>query len=411
MTVVVAGGGTAGVAAAVGAAEAGAKVILLERYGFWGGMATSAQVGTICGLFLRDLDGPPRWAVSGFPRRFAERLAQASSTEPITWRKGLRFLPYDPFQLRVLCDDVLAEHNVEVWLHTSVIDVHTRNHTIAGVRALAWDHPVTLQCDALIDTTGTAAATTLAGGQVIADAVHQAPAIVFGMSGVGPTEALGLNLSVMRTLRTCISAGELPTTARALSLVPGSVRPGYVLFKLGLGAGLVDTPRAISEAERRARALVLKISETLRRRLPLFNNAHLADVSAQVGVRTGRRVIGHHRLQEHHILTAQHHPEGIAYGAWPIEHWGDDPQPVMAYPPPSEACQIPAGCLESASVAGLYSAGRSLSADQRAIAAVRVIGTCLATGYAAGALAAGHALGHERSDVIQQIRGTQLPSL
>ena len=52
--VLVVGGGAAGVAAAVAAGRAGAKVVLLERYGFLGGLATAAQVGTICGLYLRD---------------------------------------------------------------------------------------------------------------------------------------------------------------------------------------------------------------------------------------------------------------------------------------------------------------------------------------------------------------------
>ena len=49
--VLVIGGGAAGVAAATAAGRAGAKVVLLERYGFLGGLATTAQVGTICGLY------------------------------------------------------------------------------------------------------------------------------------------------------------------------------------------------------------------------------------------------------------------------------------------------------------------------------------------------------------------------
>src|ERR1039457_1914473 len=52
--VLVIGGGAAGVAAATAAGRAGAQVVLLERYGFLGGLATAAQVGTVCGLYLRS---------------------------------------------------------------------------------------------------------------------------------------------------------------------------------------------------------------------------------------------------------------------------------------------------------------------------------------------------------------------
>ena len=63
--VLVIGGGAAGVAAATAAGRAGAKVMLLERYGFLGGLATAAQVGTICGLYLRDTTGAEAMPVAG----------------------------------------------------------------------------------------------------------------------------------------------------------------------------------------------------------------------------------------------------------------------------------------------------------------------------------------------------------
>ena len=70
--VLVIGGGAAGVAAATAAGRAGARVVLLERYGFLGGLATTAQVGTICGLYLRDIAGDEATPVGGgFAQEFA----------------------------------------------------------------------------------------------------------------------------------------------------------------------------------------------------------------------------------------------------------------------------------------------------------------------------------------------------
>src|SRR6185369_12113627 len=73
---VVAGGGTAGVAAATAAARLGAPVLLVERGPTLGGNAAHALVHTICGLYLppADGDGAPVDAHPGFPRRFAHGL-------------------------------------------------------------------------------------------------------------------------------------------------------------------------------------------------------------------------------------------------------------------------------------------------------------------------------------------------
>src|ERR1017187_3337818 len=88
--VLVIGGGAAGVAAATAAGRAGARVVLLERYGFLGGLATTAQVGTICGLYLRDTTGAVATPVAGgFANEFASRLQQASSRKPLRVNHGL----------------------------------------------------------------------------------------------------------------------------------------------------------------------------------------------------------------------------------------------------------------------------------------------------------------------------------
>src|ERR1035438_7343988 len=93
--VLVIGGGAAGVAAATAAGRAGARVVLLERYGFLGGLATSAQVGTICGLYLQDTTSAEATPVAGgFANEFASRLQSAAGTKPLRVDPGLWVLPY-----------------------------------------------------------------------------------------------------------------------------------------------------------------------------------------------------------------------------------------------------------------------------------------------------------------------------
>ena len=136
--VLVIGGGAAGVAAATAAGRAGAKVILLERYGFLGGLATTAQVGTICGLYLRDSTSAEAAPVAGgFANEFAGRLQSAGGTKPLRVDQGLWVLPYSPPVFARVADAVVGESgNVKLILHATVAEAWSENSRMnSGSRA------------------------------------------------------------------------------------------------------------------------------------------------------------------------------------------------------------------------------------------------------------------------------------
>jgi len=317
--VLVIGGGAAGVAAATAAGRAGARVMLLERYGFLGGLATTAQVGTICGLYLRDSTAAAATPVSGgFPLEFAERLQSSTGAKPLCVDRGLWVLPYFPPDFARVADAVIgATGNVTLILHTTVADIHAENSRIHEVRALAWNEPLRLCPSAVVDCTGEATAAVLGGATSENGATDQAPALVFVLENVDPGLAVRGLLEVRRELRLAVQAGSLSPLCERLSLIPGSGANGCFAFKLSLlpasSAGALW--QQITAWEREARALLDPLVRFLIAHVAACRNARLAAVAPQLGVRSGRRLLGRARLTDDEVLNTRKSPAGVARGA------------------------------------------------------------------------------------------------
>ena len=96
--------------------------------------------------------------------------------------------------------------------------------------------------------------------------------------------------------------------------------------------------------------------------------------------------------------------DGVARGAWPVEFWDDRPGPQMTFFASDDYYEIPAGALCSRDFVNLYFAGKSFAASDDAIASARVIGTCLATVYAAGRMAAFASMGRPQAEAVRGLR-------
>lgn len=404
--VLVVGGGAAGVAAAVAAARAGVSVRLIESNGTLGGFGTSAEVSTVCGLHLRTLDGPAQWSMGGFPREVGERLRARTGLDAVRYHEGLTFLPYAPPDLAAVLDAVVAEHAIALSLHTTLIGL-ARHGEVWRATTLAWDHQETIDARVIVDASGVAWAAACAGAEIQPDEERQAPAIVGTVAGLPTHDAFALRTWLLKECVRGLRDGTAPEGVGSLSVVPGSEHAGTARFKLGLPVRVVgdaDEPTTLERAARRA----LSDAVAWLRTLPGMDALRLIGVAPQLGLRTGRRALGEVVVTGDHVVTAAGHPEGVARGAWPIEHWTTGRQPMLRMLPLGAACEIPAGALIAKGVPGLYLAGRVISANEEAIASLRVIGTCLGTGYAAGRLAAGAVRGEERAATVAALRAEQV---
>ena len=406
--VLVIGGGAAGVAAATAAGRAGARVVLLERYGFLGGLATSAQVGTICGLYLRNTTGAEAMPVAnGFPIEFASRLQQAAGTKPLCVDRGLWVLPYSPPDFARAADIVVGESgNVNLILHATVAEARADNSRMNLVRALAWNAAVNFYPKAVVDCTGEATAAALAGANSENGATDQAPALVFVLENVDPGLAERGLLEVRRELRRAVEAGALPAICERLALVPGTGANGRFALKLSLLPANPDRAlwQQVTDWERESRGWLEPLHRFLVENVAVFRNARLDSVAPQLGVRSGRRILGRARLADDDVLNVRKSPLGIARGCWPMERWGKSPRPEMTYFAERDFYDISLDCLRPVELDNVLVAGRCLSAATGAMTSARVIGTALATGWAAGTAAAFQAAGRPLDDAVAQVR-------
>jgi hypothetical protein len=406
--VLVIGGGAAGVAAALAAGRCGARVILLERYGFLGGLATAAQVGTICGLYLRDTGGPDPLPVGGgFPAEFAARLQASSPAKPLRVDQGLWVLPYFPPDFSRLADTLLAETpNVRQILHATVTQVHADQSRLHEVRALAWNQPLHLSAASVVDTTGEATVAALSGCAVEDAGTDQSPALVFVVENVDPQLADRGLLEVRRALRIGVEEGALPALCGRISIVPGSGRHGSFAFKLSLLPADAAKPlwQQVSEWEREGRATLDELIRFLTQHVAAFQHARLGGIAPQLGVRSGRRLLGRSRLSDEDVLGARKSAQAVARGCWPMERWTERPKPEMTYFAERAYYDIPLDCLRCAELENVFAAGRCFSATTGAMTSARVIGTALGTGWAAGTAAAFQSQGRPLADAIAQLQ-------
>jgi hypothetical protein len=392
--VLVAGGGSAGIAAAVSAARAGARTLLVERGGLLGGMGTAALVHTICGLFLLRDDEHHEWANGGFARHFAERLlASGGAREPVRMGRVV-VMPHDPAAFAALADEMAAEvPELEVWMHAEIVSVADGLEALEvvcrGVRH-------TVAASAFVDATGDATLTMLAGGDfaMTEPGRLQRPAYIAGLRGFSDgffDDERRMRLA--HGIVAAVSDGRLPREALGAGFRRGSA-PDEAFLTIDLaGDREAETwdpvsPRLLGEVEVRGRKTARAIARYLQLNEEGCGECRVTHWPARAGVRESRRACGVYELTGEDIIRGAVFDDAIANIGWPIELREKATGPKWLFPETASPSQIPLRSLRHRDITRLWVAGRCLSCTHEAQASIRVMGTCMATGEAAGWAAA-----------------------
>lgn len=391
--VAVIGGGSAGLAAAVTAARAGARTLLLERYGYLGGMGTASLVHTFCGLYLLREEPEAVLANPGFATEMAERMIAATGLGPVRMGR-VDVLPQHPVEFVRIADElVAAEPFLEPSLHTEVLGIQRAGdgwQVETGGRGGI--HSISAKV--LVDASGDAVVADFIGAAAeVTERPHlQRPAYVFGvqgMSGFGDAARLQTAGWIVEGIR----KGAVPKSALGLSF-RASGREGEIFGSLDLtgGESVSDYDpfdgRCLTALEAEGRAVAAAVVRYLAAEVPLWRKAYISHWPVRAGVRESRRWIGDYVLTGDDLLTGRRFDDEIALATWPMEFRETAKGPKLRYPEGNRPAGIPLRCLKPRGIKGLFIAGRCLSADHEAQASIRVMGTCFATGEAAGRAAA-----------------------
>lgn len=391
--VAVVGGGSAGLAAAVSAARTGAKVVLIERHGYLGGMGTAALVHTFCGLYLlRDEPGAVL-ANPGFASEMAERMIAATGMGP--QRMGrVDVLPQHPVEFVRIADQlVAAEKSLRLSLHTELASAEDDGE-LWNLGLCRRAGRAVISAKALVDASGDAVvAGFLGGGSEITESPRlQRPAYLFGIQGLegfGDAE----RLETAGWLVDGVRKGDLPQAALGLSFrASGRISEVFGSLDLtgGESAGDYDPldPDCLTRIEREGRDIAARALDFLRGRSGRWSKAYVSHWPARAGIRESRRWIGEYVLTGDDVSQGRRFEDEIALATWPMEFRESAKGPKLRYPVANLPCGIPLRCLKPSGIGRLFVAGRCISTDHEAQASIRVMGTCFATGEAAGKAAA-----------------------
>ncbi len=384
--ILVAGGGLAGVCAAISAARHGARVILLQDRSRLGGNSSSEVKMHVVGASAHK--SRPGWRESGLLEEL--RLEDAVNNPHRCW---------EMWDL-LLYDKVVSEPNITLLMETTLFSAETKDGAIQRVTARCdkSEHLYRIKSKIYIDATGDSRLGLEAGAELRSGREGRAE---FDES-LAPDEAdhktLGSSILFTSKLYPKPIAYTPPKWARKVTAETLKFRKitsweyGYWWIEWGGSEDIVaDNERTRFELL----SIVTGIWDYIKNSgdHPTSANWGMDWVGMMPGKRGSRRLVGDHMMTQHDVLAGGLFADSIAFGGWPLDdHTGMDfdnsDRPPFRSIKVENPYNIPLRSLYSKNISNLMMAGRNISASHVVFTSTRVMGTCAAIGQAAGTAAA-----------------------
>jgi len=415
--VLVVGGGPAGIGAALGAAETGVDVILVERYGFLGGNATAALIMPLMSfhtqkkrdekpgdvsLLPTDQGRGGEPVLAGVVRSFVERLVQGGGAIRPSFKTGYT-IPFDPEVFKLTALEMLDEAGVHFLFHSFASDVLVTDQKIKGVVFETKSGPIVIQARVVVDCTGDADIAQLSNAPFEIgreeDRLVQPMTLAFRMTDFNrnafqeyvkqnPDQWKGVH-GLWDLIKQATLKGELKLTREDILFFATphekevSINSTRVIRVLGTDVW------DLSYAEYQSRQQMKQLAAFLRKYVPGFEDSYVVQSGVNVGVRETRRIVGEYQLTVDDILQAKKFSDTIARSTYPVDiHNPEGTGTILKRVPDGDFYDIPLRCLIPQRIENLVVAGRCISGTHEAFSSYRVMPVSMATGQAAGVCAA-----------------------
>lgn len=369
--VVVAGGGPAGLCAAIAASRNGADVLLIEQMGYLGGMATGGLV-----ISLNIFGVGKRQVVAGIAQEVANRLLKEGKAFSSVPGKLTGGVTVDPEALKYLADRMVEENGVKLLYHTYVVDTIVDKEEVKGIIVESKSGRAAILAKVIVDATGDgdvfarAGAEFMKGGRTFASEGEEAITFLHRMGNVDWEKLTKYKKEQLEEYKQKILELQKRTSPHQFG--------GFRCFKT-IQEGIVwcnyptmnnvesFNTRDLSFTEVEGRKRIAYALDFLKKQIPGFESAYLLDTASLLGRRFSRRLVGEYVLNEEDVSQKRKFPDTICMSS---RHY------------------VPYRCLVPKKIQRLLVAGMCLSATAHTQCATRSIPTCMAMGQAAGTAAA-----------------------
>ena len=420
--IVVVGGGPAGLCAAVAAARGGAKVMLVEKNAFCGGMATAGMVAP----FMTCYDsGGDKMLIRGIFEELVERLiAVGGAIHPSKVESKTAFTSYidkghvhvTPFKaesLKIVADEMLTEAGVKILYHTQLVDAEAEGDLVTRIIVAMKEGLASIRAKAFIDCTGDGDLAAKAGAAYTignAQGKMQPATMFFTVGGVDVSKVDediaknwdnfyrkdGINY---RSLHWRVSEarenGDWPLDRVSIGLFRGVEEDEFSINTSRVMNIDGTKSESLTEGEIVGRQQVRIIFNFLKKYVPGFENSRLILSGSTLGIRETRHIKGIKTLTVDQILNCEVPEDSIMLAANSVDvHGKYGPKSNEYITIPEGKCYgIPYGTMIPPVFSNLAVAGRPISADCEAAGAIRVMPPCMGIGQAAGTAVAMAVLG------------------